>query len=126
VLVADEGEDRLAAISSIVTSLRHEVVAHVTKVAEVTEATHDTHPDVALVGLDHDRDLALAHIDRIAQEALCPAIVIIHGAESAFLREAAKRGVFAHIAVDDPQAWQDTIETVMQRFATISMVLADP
>jgi AmiR/NasT family two-component response regulator len=116
VLVADEGEDRLAAIASIVTSLGHEVVAHVTEVAAVAEATHHEQPDVALVGVDRDREFALELIEHIAKEALCPAIVIIHGAESAFLREAAKRGVFAHIAVDDPQAWQDTIEIVLERF----------
>ena len=116
VLVADEGEDRLAVISSIVASLGHDVVARATDVAAVADATHHTQPDVALIGLDQDQALALELIDRIAKDALCPAILIIHGPDSAFVREAAKRGVFAHIAVDDPQAWQDTIEIALQRF----------
>jgi AmiR/NasT family two-component response regulator len=117
VLVADESEDRLGMISTIVASLGHEVIARAIAVNEVADLSHRDHPDVALVGLDQSSAHALELIERIAKEATCPAIVILHEPDPAFLQEAARRGVFAYVTDQDPGGWQNTIEIVLHRFA---------
>ena len=54
-------------------------------------------PDVALVGLGANSEHALDLIDKIVREAACPVIVLLHAPEPEFVKEASKRGVFAHI-----------------------------
>jgi AmiR/NasT family two-component response regulator len=74
-------------------------------------------PDVALVGLGRSSDHALGLIDKIAREAACPVIVLIHEPDPEFIREASKRGVFAHITDADVDEWQSSIDIVLRRFA---------
>ena len=50
-------------------------------------------------------------------EASCPVIVLIHEPEPEFVREAAKRGVFAYITDADAEDWQSSIDIVLCRFA---------
>jgi AmiR/NasT family two-component response regulator len=44
-------------------------------------------------------------------------IVLIHAADSAFVKEASKRGVFAYITDADARDWQSSIDIVLRRFA---------
>ena len=50
-------------------------------------------------------------------EAACPVIVLIHSPDSAFVKEASKRGVFAHINDSEVDDWQSSIDIVLRRFA---------
>jgi AmiR/NasT family two-component response regulator len=117
VLIANEHEDRLALIAPVVGGLGHEVIAREIDVDDVGPVTARVRPDVALVGLGESSHHALTMIEKIVQEAACPVIVLIHAPDSEFVREASKRGVFAHIAVDDPDEWQGSIDIVLRRFA---------
>ena len=54
---------------------------------------------------------------RIVHEAACPVIVLLHGRDPAFVKEASKRGVFAHINDADVEDWQSSIDIVLRRFA---------
>ena len=74
-------------------------------------------PDVALVGLGESSDHALGLIDKIVREAACPVIVLIHARDPEFVKEASKRGVFAHISDADVEDWQSSIDIVLRRFA---------
>ncbi len=74
-------------------------------------------PDVALVGLGASSDHALELIDKIVREAACPVIALLHAPDPAFVREASKRGVFAHISDDGVEDWQSSIDIVLRRFA---------
>jgi len=74
-------------------------------------------PDIALVGLGESSEHALQLIDKIVREAACPVIVLLHAPDPAFVLEASKRGVFAHISDDDVQDWQSSIDIVLRRFA---------
>ena len=74
-------------------------------------------PDVALVGLGDDTVHALDLIDQIVREAACPVIVLLHASDPGFIREASKRGVFAHISDEDVNEWQSSIDIVLRRFA---------
>lgn len=44
-------------------------------------------------------------------------IALLHAPDPAFVKEASKRGVFAHISDDDVDDWQSSIDIVLRRFA---------
>ncbi|HEV8565140.1 MAG TPA: ANTAR domain-containing protein [Actinomycetota bacterium] len=44
-------------------------------------------------------------------------IVLLHAPDPAFVKEAAKRGVFAYITDRDGEEWQASIDIVLRRFA---------
>jgi AmiR/NasT family two-component response regulator len=117
VLIANERKDRLALVAAVVAALGHEVIAREIEVEDVGVVTARERPDVALVGLGESSDHALRMIDTIVTEAACPVIVLLHSPDAAFVREASKRGVFAHISDDDVEDWQSSIDIVLRRFA---------
>jgi response regulator NasT len=117
VLIANERKDRLALVAPIVASLGHEVIAREIEVADVGAVTARERPDVALVGLGESSEHALELIDKIVREAACPVIVLLHTRDSGFVKEASKRGVFAHISDADVEDWQSSIDIVLRRFA---------
>jgi len=117
VLIANERKDRLALVAPIVVALGHEVIAREIEVEDVGEITARERPDVALVGLGRSTQHALDLIDRIVHEAACPVIVLLHALDPEFIKEASKRGVFAHINDADVDDWQSSIDIVLRRFA---------
>jgi AmiR/NasT family two-component response regulator len=117
VLIANERKDRLELVVPIVVGLGHEVIAREIDVDEVGAVTAQERPDVALVGLGESSQHALDLIDKIVREAACPVIALLHAPDPPFVREASKRGVFAHISDDDVEDWQSSIDIVLRRFA---------
>jgi response regulator NasT len=117
ILIANERKDRLALVAPIVVALGHEVIAREIDVEDVGPVTARERPDVALVGLGANSGHALGLIDKIVREAACPVIVLLHEPDPAFVKEASKRGVFAHISDDDVEDWQSSIDIVLRRFA---------
>jgi response regulator NasT len=117
VLIANERKDRLALVAPIVIGLGHEVIAREIEVEDVGAVTARERPDVALVGLGASSGHALDLIHKIVREAACPVIVLLHARDPAFVREASKRGVFAHISDADVDEWQSSIDIVLRRFA---------
>jgi AmiR/NasT family two-component response regulator len=117
ILIANERKDRLALVAPIVVALGHEVIAREIEVEDVAAVTARERPDVALVGLGESSQHALDLIDKIVREAACPVIVLLHAPDPGFVKEASKRGVFAHISEDDVEDWQSSIDIVLRRFA---------
>jgi response regulator NasT len=117
VLIANERNDRLALVAPIVAALGHEVIAREIEVEDVGPVTARERPDVALVGLGASSDHALGLIERIVREAACPVIALLHAPDPSFVKEASKRGVFAHISDADVEDWQSSIDIVLRRFA---------
>jgi AmiR/NasT family two-component response regulator len=117
VLIANERKDRLALVAAAVVRLGHEVIAREIDVEDVGPVTARERPDVALVGLGESSVHALDLIDRIVREASCPVIVLLHARDPEFVKEASRRGVFAHISDTDTDEWQSSIDIVLQRFA---------
>src|SRR5579862_8535346 len=117
VLIANERKDRLALVAPIVAALGHEVIAREIDVKDVGAVTARERPDVALVGLGESSQHALDLIDQIVREAACPVIALLHTPDRAFVKEASKRGVFAHISDTDVEDWQSSIDIVLRRFA---------
>ena len=96
ILVADGQGHRLDEILSTVTGLGHEVVGQ-TALGEVAAATASVRPDAAIVIVGEGSERALDLIGRIVTEAACPVIAILDVEDEAFIRDAAKRGIFAYI-----------------------------
>jgi response regulator NasT len=116
VLIANERRDRLASLAEVVAGLGHEVIAREIEVEEVGAVTAREHPDVALVGLGVSSQHALRLIERIVRESTCPVIALLRDEEPGYVREAAKRGVFAYIVDTTPEELQSAIDITLQRF----------
>lgn len=117
VLIANERRDRLELLAQVVVDLGHEVIAREIEVKEVAAVTSREHPDVALVGLGVSFEHALDLIGEIVHEASCPVIALLTVRDPAYVREAAKRGVFAYIVDSTPEELQSAIDITLQRFA---------
>jgi two-component system, response regulator / RNA-binding antiterminator len=116
ILVADERRDRLELLSAVIAGLGHEVVAAEVDVATVGAVTAERRPDVALVGLGLSSQHALALIEQIVHESACPVIALLAVEEPAYVREAAKRGVFAYVVDTTPSELQSAMDVTLQRF----------
>ncbi|MHB8644029.1 MAG: ANTAR domain-containing response regulator [Gaiellaceae bacterium] len=116
VLIADERQDRLELLADLVVGLGHEVVAREIEIRTAGAATARARPDVALVVLGPSSDHALQLIGEIVHEAACPVIALLSEKDPAYVREAAKRGVFAYIVDTDSEELQSAIEITLQRF----------
>src|SRR5512132_3365383 len=117
VLIANERRDRLELLAQVVTGLGHEVIAREIYVKDVGTATERERPDVALVGLGLSSEHALELITEIVREASCPLIALLTAKDPVYVREAAKRGVFAYIVDGDADELQSAIDITLQRFA---------
>jgi response regulator NasT len=117
VLIANERRDRLGQLAQVVAGLGHEVIAREIYVKEVGAATERERPDVALVGLGLSSEHALELITEIVREASCPVIALLSAKDPDYVREAAKRGVFAYIVEGDSDELQSAIDITLQRFA---------
>lgn len=117
VLIANERRDRLGLLAEVVKGLGHDVIAREIHVKEVGAVTAREKPDVALVGLGLHSEHALELISEIVREASCPVIALLSAKDPAYIREAAKRGVFAYIVESTPEELQSAIDITLQRFA---------
>ncbi len=117
VLIANERRDRLELLARVVTGLGHEVIAREVDVRAVGSVTAREHPDVALVGLGLSSEHALELITEIVHEASCPVIALLSARDPDYIREAAKRGVFAYIVDAQAEELQSAIEITLQRFS---------
>jgi response regulator NasT len=117
VLIANQRRDRLELLAQVVAGLGHDVIAREIEIRQVAEVTAREHPDVALVGLGEDAEHALGLISEIVREAACPVIALLASSDPDYVREAAKRGVFAYIVDTTPEELQSVIDITLQRFA---------
>jgi response regulator NasT len=116
VLIANERRDRLELLAQVVSGLGHEVIARSVDVREVGAVTARERPDVALVGLGLSSEHALTLIAEIVREAHCPVIALLSVKDPGYVKEAAKRGVFAYIVDTTPEELQSAIDVTLQRF----------
>lgn len=117
VLIANQTMERVNITARVVEQLAHTVVAKMTEIELVGEATARTQPDVALVGVGADTDHALRLIGQIVAEAECPVIALLGAEDTAFLRAAAQKGIFAYVVDVDEITLRNALEIVLLRFA---------
>jgi response regulator NasT len=119
VLLANERPEHLEQVAGVVARLGHLVTARETDIAAVAELTEIGIFDVAIVSVGGNTEHALDLIGRIVREANCPVIAILDVEDAAFMRQAAKRGVFAYITASETHDDQlaSSIDVVLARFA---------
>ena len=119
ILLADERQEHLEQVSSVVTRLGHSVVATATSITAAAALSEREQVDVAIVVVDDDTEHALDLIGLIVREATCPVITLLANEDPAFIRQAAKRGVFAYITNGEArdERLESAIEVVLHRFA---------
>jgi response regulator NasT len=118
VLITDEPGMRLDQVGETVAAMGHEVIARESSLSEVGRITAAERPDVALVIIHEGNTSGLEMIDRIVHEAASPVVAILDVQDGRFIKEAAKRGIFAYIAHDDEaEELQSSIDIVLRRFA---------
>jgi two-component system, response regulator / RNA-binding antiterminator len=118
VLVADHRSERLEQVAGAVAALGHEVLPRPSSLEEIGAATAAEKPDLAMVIVDESSEHSLALIGRIVREATSPVIAVLDVQDHAFVKEAAKRGIFAYITDgDDPDELQSSIDIALRRFA---------
>ena len=117
VLIANERPDRLEATTRVVERLGHVVIARELRVSEVAAMTAHSMPDVALVALGESTEHALRLISSIVQAAACPVIALLEIEDPSFIKEAARRGVFAYIADGEADELESALDIVLERFA---------
>jgi AmiR/NasT family two-component response regulator len=84
----------------------------------VGRVTAAEHPDLAIVIVGEASEHALVLIGRIVREAACPVIAILDVQDRGFIKEAAKRGIFAYITDGGGlQELQSSIDIALRRFA---------
>jgi AmiR/NasT family two-component response regulator len=117
ILIADYGIAQVALVAELVEGLGHTVVARELDPATVAAVTAREAPDVALVALTDDPQHALAMIDQIVAEAECPVIaLLLQARDPTFVKEAARRGIFAYVGPGDTDDLPGAIEIVLSRF----------
>ncbi len=117
VLIANERLDRLKLLAEVVAGLGHQVIASEVDVSQVGAVTAREQPDVALVGLGLSSEHALTLISEIVHEASCPVIALLSAKDPAYVREAAKAGIFAYIVDTSPEELQSALDITLKRFA---------
>lgn len=118
VLVAGGSGARLDEVTHLVAALGHDVIARESSLPEVAILTAAERPEVAVVIVNEGSPNSLALIDQIVHAATCPVIALLDVEDRIFIKEAARRGIFAYIADGhDPEELQGSIEIVLRRFA---------
>jgi response regulator NasT len=120
VLIANERDERLNRITTLVEELGHEIVARSLEIKDVGPLSRETGAEVALVGLGLDGEHALDLITSIVQEAACPVIALLDVEDPTYVDKAAERGVFAYIVMDGSEHLQSAVEITLRRFAEFS------
>lgn len=116
VLIANERDARLAAITAVVERLGHEIVGRNVEIDAVGALSRSTGAEVALVGLGLDGQHALDQISAIVHEAACPVIAVLDAKDPNYVHEAAKRGVFAYVILDGDEL-ENALDITLRRFA---------
>jgi AmiR/NasT family two-component response regulator len=117
VLIANERKDRLALVAPIIAGLGHEVHACDVPAADAGAVVARERPDLAIVGIGRGSGQALLVIEAIVREAACPVIVHVDEAAAEFVKEASRRGIFAHVRAVGEDDWRNAIEIALDRFA---------
>ncbi len=117
ILVADGRRERLQEVASTLIGLGHQTLSEL-ELARVGPVTAAERPDVAIVVVGESSEHALAMIGKIVHEAACPVIALLDVEDSNFVKEAAKRGIFAYVTrSDDTRELASSFDIVLRRFA---------
>jgi response regulator NasT len=117
VLIVNEDMQRLELLVDLAEEIGQTVVGREVEVRSVADRAREILPDVAVVGLhDHHTDHALAMIEEIVGEGICPVVAVIEGNDPDFVSKAAQSGIFAYVSSLDQDALRGAFDVALRRF----------
>jgi len=117
VLIVNGRPERLDQVAQSITSLGHRAIPIETEFASLAEVTAAERPDVSIIIVGESSQPSLDLIGKVVREATCPVIALIDVEDPGFIKEAAKRGVFAYITSGEADELQSSLDIVLRRFA---------
>ena len=117
ILAADENEETLTSIDTLLTDLGHTVVAHAVKISQAGDLIASEDPDMSVVVVHDDDEHALDLIEEICEYARGPLVVLLGTHDSSFVRSAAERGIDAFARPHFLGEVQGAIELALRRHA---------
>src|SRR5918992_2378504 len=117
VLLADEDQQALETLASVVKELGHEVTPFAVSVHEAATLIVREDPDVAIVVVHDNDDHALALIGEAVESASGPVIAQLRRRDDVdFVARAAERGISALVEAGDAHSVQAAIEVAVRRY----------
>jgi response regulator NasT len=120
VLAADEDKAALASTVAVLEGLGHDVTSLAVSVTDAAAHIVAEEPDLSVVVVHEDDAHALDLIEEINEYSAGPVIAVLHGEDAAFVRDAARRGVYAYARLETAEAVQGAIEVAMARHAEMA------
>jgi response regulator NasT len=117
VLIVEERQHRLEAVTRVVAQLGHEAVVQPMQGVDVGEVIAAQAPDVALVSIGSRLAPEFELVSALVRVGTCPVIGLLQTRDPAAIRETARRGAFALVLRGDATELQGAIDVAMQRFA---------
>lgn len=118
VLADGENEQRFSQIARALMGLGHFTVQRPLAAKAIADVSLAERIDVALIIVQEDTAPTLKLIERVVREAACPVIAVLAVQNPAFVKKAARLGIFAYITDgEDPDELESSIDIVLQRFA---------
>jgi len=117
VLIVNGRPERLAEVAQSISILGHRAIAIETELASLADVTAAERPDVSIAIVGDSSQPSLDLIGRMVREATCPVIALLDVQDPVFIKEAAKRGIFAYITSSEADGLQSSLDIVLRRFA---------
>ena len=116
VAIANQNQRRLDTVAGVVTEAGHDVVVRLVDLARTGAAIAEHQPDVAIVAPGEDPRHALELVAEIADEGICPVILMLERNDPALVAEAAELGVFGQLTGTEAGELQGELEIVLRRY----------
>lgn len=116
VLLANEDEERLQRLGTVLDRLGHAVTPFAVSVREAAEIIAREDPDVTIVAVHEDDEHALELIVEAVEYASGPVIAQVPDGDTDFVARAAERGISAWVESAQPNAVQAAIEVAVRRY----------
>lgn len=116
-LLADEDEGALRITAATVRDLGHEVSEMAIGIQEAADVIARDDPDLSIVVVYGEGDVALGIIEEVCEYARGPVIAVMDDEDPGFVAAAADRGISATARTETPESIQSAIEVAVRRHA---------
>jgi AmiR/NasT family two-component response regulator len=116
VLIADEDDDALDDLRSVLEDLGHEVIPFAVSVREAAELIAREDPSLTIVMVHKDDEHALSLISEAVEYASGPVIATVRDGDADFVARAAEHGISAYVEGTNAQSVQGAIEVALRRY----------
>ena len=116
VLIADEDDDALEGLRTVLEELGHEVIPFAVSVREAAELIAREDPSLTIVMVHKDDEHALSLISEAVEYASGPVIATVRDGDADFVARAAEHGISAYVEGTNPQSVQGAIEVALRRY----------